>query len=98
MISITLIPYGCFVSSLSSCFYIGNGTRQGSVLSTYLFSRYMGDMIQAIAETGVGCAIQNKLIKILAYADDIVLVALSWRALQQLIVELQSKASDINVL
>ena len=90
----------CFVrwrNSVSSCFRLGNGTRQGSVLSPYLFSRYIRDMIKSIADTGIGCAINNKLINILAYADDIVLIAPSWRALQILINVLQLNAKEINM-
>ena len=54
-------------------------------------------MIKSIADTGIGCAINNKLINILAYADDIVLIAPSWRALQILINVLQSNAKEINM-
>src|SRR5437870_10617512 len=54
-------------------------------------------MIKSVADTGIGCAINNKLINILAYADDIVLIALSWRALQILITVLQSNAKDIKM-
>jgi len=32
-------------------------------------------MVKSIVDTGVGCSIDNKLTNILAYADDIVLIA-----------------------
>lgn len=54
-------------------------------------------MIKSVVDTGIGCAISNKFINILAYADDIVLIAPSWRALQKLITVLQSNAKDINM-
>ena len=54
-------------------------------------------MIKSVVDSGIGCAIDNKLINILAYADDIVLIAPSWRALQQLIAVLHSNANVINM-
>ena len=42
-------------SSISSKFCIGNGVRQGGVLSPYLFTRYIRDMIRSVADVGVGC-------------------------------------------
>ena len=51
--------------------------RQCSVLSPSLFSRYRRDMIKSIVDTCIGCAINNKLINILVYADDSVLFFLS---------------------
>ena len=71
-----------WLSAVSNIFRVGNGTRQGSMLSPYLFSRYIRGLISAIVSTGIGCSMHNKLINILAYADDIVLLASSWRALQ----------------
>jgi len=57
----------CYVrwrNSLSSPFGIGNGTRQGSVLSPYLFSRYIRELIGSVVETGIGCRIGNQMIKL----------------------------------
>ena len=72
-------------SVLSTCFTIGNGTRQSGVLSPYIFSRYTRGMIRSIANCAVGCNIGNMSVNILAYADDIVLLSPSWRGLQLLI-------------
>jgi len=82
---------------VSVSFMIRNGTRQGSVLSPYLFSRYIRDMLGAVANSQIGCKIANQFINILAYADDLVLIAPSWRALQDLLSVLYSNANEINL-
>jgi len=64
---------------------IQNGTRQGTVLPPYLVSRYIRDMLGAVANSQIRCKIANQFINILAYADDLVLIALSWRAIQGLV-------------
>ena len=69
----------------SGCFTIANGTRQGGVLSPYLFNRYIRGMIHSIARSPSGCNIGNIPVNILAYADDVVLLSPSWRGLQFLI-------------
>lgn len=84
-------------SNLSSTFCVNNGTRQGGILSPYLFSRYIRDLIWQIARCGVGCNIGGKYYNILAYADDIVLLAPSWDALQCLIRCLNVAAGEINM-
>lgn len=66
----------------SGCFTIANGTRQGGVLSPYLFNRYIRGMIHGIARSPSGCNIGNIPVNILAYADDVVLLSPSWRGLQ----------------
>ena len=63
---------------MSSGFYLGNGTRQGSLLSPYLFARYLRDLISNVVDSGVGCKIADQILNILAYADDLVLLAPSW--------------------
>jgi Reverse transcriptase (RNA-dependent DNA polymerase) len=70
---------------VSDCFSISNGTRQGSLLSPFLFARYIRELIADIASCNIGCNIGGIFCNILAYADDIVLLAPSWAALQQLI-------------
>ena len=70
---------------LSNCFKMSNGTRQGSVISPYLFARYIRDLVKSIKDTRVGCNLGGCFVNILCYADDIVLLAPSWRALQALL-------------
>ena len=68
----------------TSSFAIGNGTKQGGVLSPCLFNYYVRELILTILFTDVGCNVGGVCTNIFAYADDIVLLAPSWRALQYL--------------
>jgi len=68
-----------WLDSTSNYFTVGNRTRQGSVLSPYLFCRYIRELLAELSCSGIGC---NIGVNMLAYADDLVLLAPSWRALQ----------------
>jgi hypothetical protein len=72
-------------SAVSQSFAVGNGTRQGGILSPYLFTRYIRELLVDLQSTQSGCNVGNLFINVLAYADDIVLLAPAWRALQKLI-------------
>jgi hypothetical protein len=72
-------------SAVSQSFAVGNGTRQGGVLSPYLFTRYIRELLVDLQSTQSGCNVGDMFINVLAYADDIVLLAPAWRALQKLI-------------
>ena len=65
---------------MSGAFRVGNGTRQGGVLSPCLFVRYIRELIDGMIDSAVGCNIGG-VFYILAYADDLVLLASSWSAL-----------------
>ena len=84
---------------MSQFFTLGNGTRQGGVLSPWLFARYIRDLLTEVVVSNVGCNVGGTFINILAYADDIVLIAPSWQGLQHLlnIVEQHSKAIDMSL-
>lgn len=82
-----------------SCnFSICNGVRQGGILSPFLFRFYLRDLIRRIANCKFGCNIASVFVNILAYADDIVLLAPSWRALQCLLNLTEQCASDLKML
>jgi len=85
-------------NTLSSSFAIGNGTKQGGVLSPCLFNYYVRELILTIMTTNVGCNVGGVCTNIFAYADDIVLLAPSWRALQYLIDVLADCANSIDML
>ena len=70
---------------MSDCFYMCNGTRQGSILSPYLFTVYMRDISQAVINSGLGCHIGSRPCNMLMHADDIVILAPSWQAQQRLL-------------
>ena len=62
-----------------------------------LFCRYIRDLLHDIAQAGIGCNIGRVFINILAYADDIVLLAPSWRAMQDLLVILEKHTVKIDM-
>ena len=51
-------------NSLSSAFSINNGVRQGGLLSPYLLTRYIRDMIRVIVNSNVGCIIGGQTINL----------------------------------
>jgi len=65
---------------LSDSFCINNGTRQGDILSPYLFTRYIYEAILAVVNTRIGCNIGDTMVNISANADDLVLMAPSGTA------------------
>ena len=74
-----------FLNVKSNCFTVANGTRQGGILSPYIFSIYVRGLVRNIVNYKVGCNIGRIFCIVLAYADNLVLLAPSWHALQELI-------------
>ncbi len=72
-------------STYSSSFHVSNGVRQGGILSPCLFNVYMDDLSEELNEMRVGCMFNGITYNHLMYADDMVLVAPSIRALQTLL-------------
>jgi len=75
-----------------------NGVRQGGVLSPFLFRVYIRHLINSVVNSTVGCHIAGICVNLLAYADDIVLLAPSWYGLPKLldIIEKAAKAVDLS--
>ena len=55
------------------------------MLSPALFAFYIKDLLSDLAHSGIGCNVGGVFFNVLAYADDIVILAPSWAALQRLI-------------
>jgi len=81
-----------WLSTFSRFFTTTNGTRQRGILSPYLFSIYIRQLLGDVVQSRCGCCICDMMLNILAYADDLVLLAPSWRAMQDLL-HLLSKLS-----
>jgi len=66
-------------------------------LSPYLFRIYIRDLINSVNKSKAGCYIAGVCVNILAYADDIVIIAPSWYRLQKVlnIIEMAAVAVDM---
>jgi len=80
-------------NTVSEHFLVGNGTRQGGILSPYLFTKYVRDLVRSISV----CNIAGLPLNIVAYADDMLLLAPSWQAMQELLYILDSHRHDIDI-
>ena len=67
------------------CFPVGNGVKQGGILSSPLFNIYMDDLRKKLNRLSIGCSIGNMVVNHMLYADDIVLCTRSANGLQKLL-------------
>jgi len=81
----------------SAFFSVDKGVRQGGILSPFLFRFYIRDLITCITSMSIGCNFGYTKVNLLAYADDLVLLAPSWNALQTLIDAAAFAASKISM-
>ena len=65
--------------------YIGNGVKQGGILSPLLFNIYMDDLSLQLHRQSIGCSVGGTVVNHMLYADDIVLFAPSAKGLQKLL-------------
>ncbi|XP_061723608.1 uncharacterized protein LOC133529812 [Cydia pomonella] len=57
----------------------------GGLSSPRLFNLYINDLLEELSSSGVGCSIDGKFVNNISYADDMVLLCPSVRALQMLV-------------
>jgi len=65
------------------------------ILSPLLFTRYIKQILVKLVSAQIGCNIGGIVMNVLAYADDIVLLAPAWRAMQRLFYSGAEKALPI---
>ena len=81
----------------SDIFPIRNGTRQGSIASPVLWSVYCDLLIKELRELGVGAHVAGVYMGVAAYADDLVLVAPTRHAMQQMLAVCEDYAERYNI-
>ncbi len=76
--------------TVTDWFETSQGTKQGDNLSPNCFSLYLNPLLSELKLSGVGVRVGENLISVLAYADDLVLMAENAKDLQYLIDILQA--------
>jgi len=75
-------------------FNVGLGMPQGSVLSPFLYASYIDGLHKTFRDQGLGVWVACRLVPLLMYADDIVLLAASPEALSASLRALSAYAAD----
>ena len=86
-----------YKSSLSKGWKLRNGVRQGGILSGHLFNIYINSLLEKIANMKIGCKLGIVKSNIIAYADDIILLAPSADSLQLIMNEALLAASELDL-
>ena len=74
-----------FNGSMSDTWLLRTGVRQGGILSPLFFSLYINDVLNNISNCNFGCKLGTVTSNIIAYADDVAIMAPSLTSLQCLI-------------
>ena len=72
-------------NTLSSSFQVGNGIKQGSILSPVLFNIYMDKLSMTLNNTAIGGQIGGQLLNYLCYADGMCLISIYSAGMQELL-------------
>lgn len=86
-----------FQNGRSHNWIIGNGVRQGGILSPWLFNVYIDEILASVSSLKYGCRFGLTMSNIIGYADDIVLLAPTRESLQKLIDVTYNLTSDLNL-
>ncbi len=78
-------------------FTIGSGVRQGDSLSPTLFGLFINDLIKDVNDLKLGVRIRGELISILAFADDIVIMANTEEETQKMLKCKEKVNTDTNM-
>ena len=84
-------------NSYSSSWKLGNGVRQGAILSPFFFAVYIDALIRKISSLNQGCRLNYIMLNIIAFADDLIILAPNANALQNIINILCEGLNELNL-
>jgi len=87
-----------FCNELSDRFTVSNGVKQGGVLSPILFNIYMDILLRKLKATGMGCYVGNIFAGALCYADDIILLTPSRKAMKSFLSVCEDYSTDYKLM
>jgi len=82
----------------SRWFHSINGVKQGGVLSPILFCIYLDGLLKTLSSARMGCFVGTMFTGILAYADDIALLAPTPQAMRCMLLTCEKYAAEYGVL
>ena len=83
---------------LSKQFKVGNGVKQGGVLSPRLFTVYLDNLLKTLKQRNIGCKIGSSYFGVFGYANDLTLLCLSLTGLKEMLNTCEVYAKDYNIL
>ena len=72
-------------NSFSLPFRVSNGIRQGGIISPYLYNVYTDELTTLLDKKKIGCHVDGMSLNHVVYADDMVVLAPSAKALQEIL-------------
>ena len=72
-------------NELSEYFNIGNGVKQGAILSSILYCVYTNGLFRELRRSNIGCSINGNYVGVLGYADDLFLLCPTLDGLQKML-------------
>ena len=87
--------YVNFNNTKSNTWKIGNGVRQGAILSPLLFNFYINEILVHLTKLNTGCSLFYQKTNVIGYADDVVLIAPCVYSLQILVNIFTSKIKEL---
>ena len=81
----------------SDYFTVGNGVKQGGVISPTLFTCYVDGMLQKLKDSKLGCNVGSHYIGCVSYADDLMLLAPTLSSLNGMIDICESYAAEYKI-
>ena len=78
-------------------FSIGNGVKQGAILSAILYCVYTNGIFQELRKAKIGCFIGRNYVGVLGYADDLYLLAPCIDGLQEMLKVCEKYANEHNL-